>query len=99
MRKMTGRILASFLSAALFFLPASSYSAARTEIQLFFSSAGGMNDSTNPLNFPPGDMLEAKNVSFDVIGAWTTRLGIAKYNTSAISGTPIVTSIFEWVQS
>lgn len=92
------RLISSVLAAVLA-LAAPAIGATRTVEQAYIPSQGGLNTKANPLGLPQGDITEARNVEFDIAGAWATRKGFAKHNSTVISGTPTVTSLFEWVQS
>src|SRR3990167_6977243 len=59
-------------------LPLPAWGASRKQTFVHLGKAGGQNTKGNPIALPEGDLLEARNVVFDVAGAWATRKGYDK---------------------
>jgi hypothetical protein len=64
----------------------------------YYLSDKGIQEKTSQLIIAPSELQEAYNVHFYENGSWTKRAGSTRRYTNAITGSPIVTGLYELIQ-
>jgi hypothetical protein len=64
----------------------------------YYLSDKGIQQKTSELLLTPKELQEAKNVHYYENGSWTKRKGYRKRLTNALTGTPIITGLYEFVK-
>ena len=67
-------------------------------IARYYLSDKGLQDKTNVLILDPRELQIARNVHFYETGSWTKRSGYAKRWTDVLSGSPILTGLYEFIK-
>ena len=64
----------------------------------YYLSDQGIQEKSSPLLITPQQLQIAKNVHFYEAGSWTKRAGYIKRFTNDLSGTPIITGLYNFIK-